>query len=85
MAKRVAAFCLWGFTTWYAFAYLAAYFGVPELLGPIVGVAVGSYVALDPRGRIWKPKRAVAPEMSAVEVTDAPTVAGYSIGASAGR
>lgn len=83
MAKRVAAFCLWSFTTWYAFAYLAAYFGIPELLGPIVGVAVGTYVALDPRGRIWKVKRAVATEVSAA--VDAAPVAGYSIGASAGR
>jgi hypothetical protein len=60
MAKRVAAFCLWSFTTWYAFAYLAAYTGIPELLGPIVGVAVGTYVALDPRGRIWKAKEATS-------------------------
>ena len=89
MTKRVAAFCLWGFTTWYAFAFLAAYFGTPELLGPIVGVAVGTYVALDPRGRIWKPKRSDAAEVSvtaeAAEATDAAPVAGYSIGASAGR
>jgi hypothetical protein len=64
MKKRVLAGLLWFYVTWFAWAYLAAFFGLPELAGPVLGAAVAMFIAGDPTGRIWGGRsltRSVAP------------------------
>jgi len=87
MVKRIAAFLLWGFTAWYAMAYLIELTGGPEILGPLVGLAVGSLIAIDPRGIIWTPRQAKVPTTAAsTSIASVPVVPpGYSVGGSPGR
>ena len=56
--KRVAVSFLWFYTGWYAGSMVASLIGVPDLLGPIVGIAAGFLVAFDPRHVIWPTARA---------------------------
>ena len=53
--KRIAATLLWFYTGWYVGSIIATLIGVPDLLGPIVGIAAGTLVAIDPRRLIWTP------------------------------
>jgi hypothetical protein len=53
MKKRIFAGLLWFYVTWFAWAYVAAFFGLTELAGPILGAAVAMFIAGDPLGRIW--------------------------------
>jgi hypothetical protein len=53
MKKRVLAFFLWFFAVWYAGALIAAFLGINEALGPILGAAAAALIAGDPRGIIW--------------------------------
>ena len=58
MKKRVAAGILWAFAAWYAWNYLAYATGLPMLLAPFVGIAVGLFVGLDPMSKLWaRPRR----------------------------
>ena len=60
MKKRVVAGAIWLYVTWYAWSVLAIATGLPEHLGPFLGLAVGTFVWIDPTNRIWK-ARPVAP------------------------
>lgn len=51
--KRTVATILWLFSAWYAGSTLSAFMGVPDLLGPIFGIATAMIVGLDPRHTIW--------------------------------
>jgi len=51
--KRYAAAALWLYATWYAGSAISALMGAPDLLGPVLGLATGFVVALDPRHLIW--------------------------------
>ena len=53
MKKRVLAGLLWFYVTWCAWSFLAAFAGLPQLAGPVVGAAVAMFIAGDPLGRIW--------------------------------
>ena len=53
MKKRVLAGLLWFYVTWFAWAYVATFFGLTELAGPVLGAAVAMFIAGDPLGRIW--------------------------------
>ncbi len=53
MKKRVLAGLLWFYVTWYAWSFIAAYAGLTELWGPVLGAAVAMLIAGDPMGRIW--------------------------------
>ena len=77
MAKRVIAFLLWGFTAWYAMAYVVEITGGPALVAPLVGLAVGSIIAVDPRNVIWDRSKRVprtASEGPAADTTSAAPV-----------
>jgi hypothetical protein len=69
MKKRVLAGCLWFYASWYGWAILAEFTGLPEVVGPILGVAAAVLFAGDPLGRIWTrseaPVRVAAPSLSA--------------------
>jgi hypothetical protein len=64
MAKRVIAFLLWGFTAWYAMAYVVEFTGGPALVAPVVGLTVGALIAVDPRHLIWNRREHTAPVMA---------------------
>ena len=51
--KRIVATALWGYAFWYLGALLASVFSAPDLFGPILGIAAGGLVAIDPRGLFW--------------------------------
>jgi len=53
MSKRIVAAFLWFYAGWYAGSVLAFGFGVPELLGLVLGVASAWLMAGDPLGIIW--------------------------------
>jgi hypothetical protein len=54
MKKRILAGFLWFFAGWYLGAFLAFMVGVPEVVGPILGLTLAALVAGDPRHVIWK-------------------------------
>lgn len=51
--KRLVATLLWGYAFWYLGAFLASTFSAPEVFGPIMGIAAGALVGIDPRGLFW--------------------------------
>ena len=51
--KRLAAGLLWFYSLWYLGSMTAAILGVPDLLGPVVGIVGGLLVFVDPRHVIW--------------------------------
>jgi hypothetical protein len=53
MSKRIAAGILWFLAAWYAGAWIALLLGVPEILGPIMGISAAAVFAGDPLGIIW--------------------------------
>jgi putative effector of murein hydrolase LrgA (UPF0299 family) len=52
--KRFAAAALWLFAFWYLGSMIASLMGVPDLLGPVLGLAAGLIVGIDPRRVIWR-------------------------------
>ncbi len=62
--KRIAVSALWAYAFWYAGAMLASMFSAPEVFAPILWIAAGVLVGVDPRGLFWakatNPNRAVA-------------------------
>jgi hypothetical protein len=52
--KRIVAGFLWFFALWYLGALVASILNVPDVVGPIVGLAAGILVAVDPRNVIWR-------------------------------
>jgi hypothetical protein len=67
MKKRMFIGLLWFYVTWTAWAFVAAFTGLSELWGPVLGAAVAMVIAGDPMGRIWA-RRPAAPR-SAVSAT----------------
>jgi len=55
--KRVLAAILWFYMTWYAWAMLASFVGLPGTAGPILGLAAAVLIAGDPFNRIWTAKQ----------------------------
>ncbi|HET7472404.1 MAG TPA: hypothetical protein VFJ71_04685 [Candidatus Limnocylindrales bacterium] len=53
MKKRVVAGVLWLYAGWFVGAFAAFAFGLPAVLGPIVGLAAAGLVGVDPRRLIW--------------------------------
>ena len=51
--KRIAAASLWFYAFWYLGSTLASVVGVPDLLGPVLGLSAGLIVGMDPARRIW--------------------------------
>jgi len=57
--KRIAAAALWLFAFWYLGSMISVLVGVPDLLGPVLGLSAGLIVGVDPRRVIWRrPARA---------------------------
>ena len=58
--KRLLAAVLWTFTAWYAWNFIAAFSGLPSVVGPIAGVAVAIAITWLPSRR-WSVPAPVAP------------------------
>jgi hypothetical protein len=65
MFKRIVAASLWFYGAWTAAAVAAWLVGTPHELGPIVGLAAGLFVGLDPKHVIW-PRAAHVPNREPV-------------------
>ena len=64
MKKRLLAAALWFYVSWYAWSLIAAWLTLPDVLGPLVALAIAGFVGLDPLHRIWN--RALVSEPSAL-------------------
>jgi hypothetical protein len=53
MSKRILAGVLWLFAGWYLGNIVAFYFGISDVLGPILGVAAALVIAGDPLRIVW--------------------------------
>ncbi len=73
MNKRIAAGVLWFLAGWYAGGYIALFLGVPELIGPILGIACAAVFAGDPLGIIWSTRQPVGAAPDAVIEIDEQT------------
>lgn len=70
MKKRILVGLLWFYVTWTAWAFVAAFSGLSELWGPVIGAAVAMVVAGDPMGRIWGRRPARRPVVSATRISE---------------
>ncbi len=57
MKRRLFTTVLWFYASWYAGAVIAHFAGVNPILGPILGMAAASLIAIDPRGIVWSARR----------------------------
>lgn len=68
MKKRALVAVLWFYTFWYAGAMIASVAGISPLLGPILAIAAGVLIAVDPRHRVWnRPAVSAAFQRSSIE------------------
>ena len=51
--KRILAAALWLFAGWYVGTGVAVYLGLPELIGPLLGIGLAGLVAGDPLRHFW--------------------------------
>jgi len=68
MLKRSLAVFLWFYAGWYLGAMIAFHLGLHSVLGPILGLAAGALVAVDPRRIIWTTR----PDVGTTPATQAP-------------
>ena len=78
--KRLLASALWFYAAWYAGSPSRLMLGVPDVIGPVVGLTAGLIVGLDPRHVIWNRTSPVtaSPPPDRTQLSDA-------AGGSAGR
>ncbi len=50
--KQLAIAALWAYAFWYLGSMLASIAGVPDVVGPVLGLAAAAIVVLDPRRAI---------------------------------
>jgi hypothetical protein len=71
MNKRLLAAVLWFFAGWYLGGYISLIFGVPEAIGPVLGIAGAVVFAGDPLGIIWT-KRAEPATLTTLDLENLP-------------
>lgn len=59
--KRIVAAGLWFYAFWYLGSAVAALLGVPDLLGPVLGLTAAAVVGLELRRVIWVRRTQTAP------------------------
>ena len=52
--KRLISATLWFYSLWYLGSLITATLGLPDLLGPVLGLSGGLIVGVDPRRVIWR-------------------------------
>jgi hypothetical protein len=55
MIRRIVAAGLWAFAIYSGGELAWGLLGVPRVVGPVLAIAIASFVFLDPTGRIWTP------------------------------
>ena len=72
MTKRIVASALWAFAVYSGGELAWGLLGVPRVVGPVLAIAIASFVFLDPTGRIWatSPSRRIARIPDATAPTD---------------
>jgi hypothetical protein len=75
MTKRIVATCLWAFAIYSGGELAWGLLGVPRVVGPVLAIAIASFVFIDPTHRIWgaTPDRRIARIPDANAPTDAQT------------
>jgi hypothetical protein len=53
MVKRTASALLWLVAVGWAFNFISAYTGAPQLIGSVVAIAVAAFVGVDPLHLLW--------------------------------
>jgi hypothetical protein len=66
MLKRTACSFLWLVAVGWAFNFISAYTGAPQLMGSVLAIAVAAFVGLDPLHVLWP-----APERSSTTAREA--------------
>lgn len=51
--KRILGSALWFYSFWYLGSMIAAFLNVTDFIGPVLGLAAGLIVGLDPRRVLW--------------------------------
>jgi hypothetical protein len=54
MIKRAAAALFWFVAITWVYNYLGYYLGMPFLIGPLLAVAVSTFVGFDPLHVVWR-------------------------------
>ena len=75
LMKRYLATALWFFAFWSLGSMVAALLGVPDLIGPVLAVAAGVIVGVDPRRVIWAHPTATTQAPAKASTTAAPNPA----------
>jgi hypothetical protein len=57
MLKRAVAAAFWFVPTWWAYAIIAQFLGLPAEGGVVLGALVAAFVAMDPTGVLWGPRK----------------------------
>ena len=71
MVKRIACALVWLFAVAWAFNYVAAYTGLPQIVGGVIASAAAVFVAADPFHKLW-PARVSAPTAASVTLSTGP-------------
>jgi hypothetical protein len=70
MTKRALGAVLWFVAIWFGYEIFWSVAQVPRLVGPVLAVAVATFVTIDPTGyllRSCSPRRETAQELAAAE------------------
>lgn len=57
MFKRAIAALLWFVPTWWAYAIVAHFLGLPAEGGVVLGALVAAFVVIDPTGVLWRTRK----------------------------
>jgi hypothetical protein len=71
MFKRSVVAVLWFLACWNVWAWVSFLFGVPDAIGPVLGVAAALFFAGDPLGVIW-PKAARSAPVTRLDLEHLP-------------
>ena len=75
MTRRIVASALWAFAIYSGGELAWGLLGVPRVVGPVLAIAIASFVLFDPTKRIWgaEPTRRIARIPEPNNPTDAQT------------
>lgn len=70
--KRILAVGLWFYAFWYLGSMIAAFLGIPDLLGPALGLSAAFFVGVDPQRRIWARRATSAAQTGGATTSSGP-------------
>jgi len=72
MVKRTASAFLWLVAVGWAFNFISAYTGAPQLIGSALAVTVAAFVGLDPLHVLWPARESPSTTSREVVSTSSP-------------